>query len=76
MADLPRIVSDPEVCGGKPIIRGSRITVRNVLSMVKAGKTVEQVMASYPRLVPEDIEAALDYAIELVDEVRLVTSAA
>ncbi len=76
MVDLSRIESRPEVCSGKPVIRGTRVMVRNVLSLLKAGKSVDQVLASYPSLRREDVDAAMDYAMELVDEVRLVTSAA
>ena len=76
MSDLLRIETNPDVCSGKPVIRGTRVMVRNVLSMLKAGKSVEQVLASYPSLVREDVDAALDYAIELVDEVKLVLRAA
>lgn len=76
MADLSRIVADPEVCSGKPVIRGTRVMVRNVLSILQAGGSRDEVLRSYPRLTDEDVNAALAYAIELVDEVRLLTLAA
>lgn len=70
-----RVVSDPAVCSGKPIIRGTRIMVRNILSQLKAGYSIERILESYPALTREDVEAAIEYAAELVDDVRLVTGA-
>ncbi len=52
-----RIVSDPEVCSGKPVIRGTRIMVRQILGLLGAGEAVEAILASYPSLTPEDVEA-------------------
>jgi len=72
---MERIYADPKVCSGKPVIRGTRIMVRNILSMLKAGKTAAEVLQSYPGITKEDIDAAVDYAIELVDEVRLLPRA-
>ncbi len=68
-----RIVTDPNVCSGKPVVRGTRIMVRNILSMLKAGYPIERILTSYPDLTRADVEAAIDYATELVDDVRLVT---
>lgn len=73
MDSTSRIVADPAVCSGKPIIRGTRIMVRNVLSMLKAGYSIERILESYPDLVREDVEAAIDYATELVDDVKLIS---
>lgn len=72
---MERVHADPNICSGKPVIVGTRIMVRNILSMLKAGKTVDEVLKSYPGLTKEDIDAAVDYAIELVDEVRLLPHA-
>jgi uncharacterized protein (DUF433 family) len=72
---MDRIVADPEVCSGKPVIKGTRIMVRNILSMLKAGKSPDEVLVSYPGITREDVDAAVDYAIELVDEVRLLPRA-
>ena len=76
MSDLSRIESNPEICSGKAVIRGTRVLVRNILSTMRAGDTREKVLTSYPSLTEEDIDAAFAYAIELVDEVRLITGAA
>jgi uncharacterized protein (DUF433 family) len=73
--DESRIVVDPEICGGKPTIRGSRIMVRNILGMVAGGYDREGILQEYPELEPEDVSAALDYASEVVDEDRVVPRA-
>lgn len=72
---MQRIHADPKICSGKPVIMGTRIMVRNILSMLKAGKTIDEVLKSYPGITKEDVDAAVDYAIELVDEVRLLPRA-
>jgi len=72
---MDRIHADPAICSGKPVIKGTRIMVRNILSMLRAGVSVDEVLVSYPGLTKEDVEAAVDYAIELVDEVRLIPRA-
>jgi uncharacterized protein (DUF433 family) len=53
---------NPEICGGKPVIRGTRIMVRNILGMVAGGYTVDRILATYPDLTREDVNAALQYA--------------
>lgn len=62
-----RITVDPEVCNGKPTIRGMRITVHTVLDFLAAGNTNEEIIKSYPMLENEDIEACLLYASKLVN---------
>ena len=57
-----RITTDPNICNGKPIIRGMRITVATILEYLAAGETVESILKSYPILEPEDISASLEYA--------------
>ena len=59
---LARITSKPEIFGGKPIIRGMRISVELVLSLLAQGMTIEAVLADYPALTREDIQACLAYA--------------
>lgn len=53
-----RIVNDPQICSGKPVIRGTRIMVKNILGMVAGGYTMERILQSYPELTKEDIGAA------------------
>jgi len=66
---------DPEVCNGKAVIRGTRITVETVLGYLSAGDTVTDVIAGYPNLTREDVLACLDYA-RRVGAARSVTLAA
>lgn len=63
-----RISVDPAVCHGKPCIRGTRIFISVILDNLAAGQTAEEIIASYPSLRPEDIQAALSYAAELAHE--------
>jgi uncharacterized protein (DUF433 family) len=58
------IVSDPAVMMGKPVIKGTRITVELVLEKLAAGETVEQLLEAHPRLTRESIQAALSFAAE------------
>lgn len=59
---LARITSDPAIFAGKPIIRGMRISVELVLSLLAQGVTSEEILSDYPSLAPEDIRACLAYA--------------
>jgi uncharacterized protein (DUF433 family) len=59
---LERIELDPEVMLGKPVIRGTRITVEIILEKIAAGCPIEEVLADYPRLTRDDVLAALAYA--------------
>lgn len=68
------IVVDPDICSGKPVIRGSRIMVKNILGMVAGGYTVEDIMNAYPELDRESIESALAYAAMVVDEQQVVVN--
>lgn len=62
MTGFDRIGHDPQVMGGKPVIRGMRVTVGTIVGLIGAGQTVEQVLADYPYLEREDILQALRYA--------------
>lgn len=59
---LKRITVNPEIFGGKPIIRGMRISVELILSLLAQGETVEAILADYPDLTKDDIQACLAYA--------------
>ena len=72
---MERIVSEPSICGGKPTIYGTRIMVRNILDVLALDGSIEAVLTSYPDITREDVQAALAYAGELVDETVLVTKA-
>ena len=60
------IESDPSVMMGKPVIKGTRITVELILERLAAGESVEQLLEEYPRLRKEDILAVLDYAARVI----------
>ena len=62
---LQRITVDPEIFGGKPIIRGRRLAVEHVLGMLAAGDDLETILQGYPWLEREDILACLAYARRL-----------
>ena len=64
---LERISIDPQICGGRPCIRGTRIRVVDVLELLAAGATRAENLADYPRLVDADISAALAYAARQMD---------
>jgi uncharacterized protein (DUF433 family) len=65
---LERITINPEVMVGKPTIRGLRITVEQILKALAGGVTIQDLLADYPELEPQDIQAVLLYAAELVSE--------
>ncbi len=71
MAVFTRITTDPQVCGGKPCIRGLRFPVSRLLGLLAAGESAAGILASYPYLEPEDIQEALRYATALADAEEL-----
>lgn len=66
-----RITQDPAVMGGRPCIRGLRVTVGTVVGLLAAGSTEEQILEAYPYLEREDIRAALAYAAWRAQEVEI-----
>jgi uncharacterized protein (DUF433 family) len=68
---LERIVVNPQIFNGKPILRGRRIAVEHVLGMLAAGDTSETILSGYPFLEPDDIRACLVYANRLVSHERV-----
>ena len=62
MSQLKRITADPNVCGGRPCIRGMRIRVKDILDLIAAGVHREEILDDYPYLEEDDITAALEYA--------------
>jgi uncharacterized protein (DUF433 family) len=59
---MARITANPNIFGGKPIIRGMRISVELILSLLAQGETTEALLKDYPELQPDDIRACLAYA--------------
>lgn len=68
MIELNRIVSQPDLCGGEPCIKGTRIPVQVVLSHLAAGDSFETILENFPRLTHDDIQACLSYAAYLCTE--------
>ena len=64
---MERITINPEICNGKPIIRGMRITVNTVLEYLAAGESEENILKAYPVLEKEDIRACLKFASDIAN---------
>jgi uncharacterized protein (DUF433 family) len=71
MDKLNRITIEPGKCGGQPCIRGKRIRVTDILELLSAGATIEEILEDYAFLEPDDIYAALAYAAHQTDHVVL-----
>jgi uncharacterized protein (DUF433 family) len=68
---LDRITINPEQCGGRPCIRGLRVRVTDVLELLAAGQSPEQILVDFPYLEREDIAAVLQYAARRLDHPTL-----
>ena len=71
MQDLTRITLDPEVMGGKPCIRGMRITVGTIVGLVASGRTTADILKAYPYIEEADVREALSYAAWRVEELEV-----
>ena len=71
MSTEQRITIDPNVCGGRPCIRGQRIRVSDILEMLASGASSEEILEDYPYLEAEDIAAALSFAARQTDHLIL-----
>ncbi|HWY32708.1 MAG TPA: DUF433 domain-containing protein [Candidatus Acidoferrum sp.] len=69
-----RITFNPKQCGGRPCIRGMRIRVKDVLDLLAARVPEAEILADYPDLEPEDIQASLEYAAAQLDHPVLLAS--
>ena len=69
--NINRITIDPEICHGKPCIRGMRYPVEMILDLLSAGMTIEDILADYEDLEREDILAVLEFAVRLSQVKRL-----
>ena len=74
MNTLERITADPEVMGGRPCIRGMRVTVGTIVGLMAAGHTHEEILRLYPYLEPQDVSEALAYAAWRSDEFEVPIS--
>lgn len=76
MDTLDRITQDPAVMGGKPCIRGMRVTVGTLVGQIAAGRSIETILDDYPYLEREDITQALRYASWRAEEREVLLAAA
>jgi uncharacterized protein (DUF433 family) len=75
MSDLlSRITISPDQCGGRPCIRGLRIRVQDVLDMLAGGASLEQILADFPYLEPDDIRASLAYAAASIGDTAVIAA--
>ena len=63
---LERIVTDPKVMAGKPVIKGTRVPVDLIVHRIAQGETVEHLLEDYPKMTRQDVRAALEYASSVV----------
>jgi uncharacterized protein (DUF433 family) len=63
-----RIIRDPQVCGGEPVIKGTRVTLRTVLASLAEGDSLEQILEAFPTLTPEDVRAVIAFAAASAEE--------
>jgi uncharacterized protein (DUF433 family) len=61
-----RIIIDPQICNGRPVVKGTRITVQTILEFLAAGDSVEDVLEEYPSLTKEDVGASLAWVSRLM----------
>jgi uncharacterized protein (DUF433 family) len=61
-----RIEINPQICNGRPVIRGTRITVQTLLEFLGAGDSIEEILQAYPSLTREDVLAAIRYSSRLM----------
>ena len=76
MEGLDRITINPAVMGGKPCIRGMRVTVGMIVSEIGAGQSIESLLEDFPYLEREDVKQALQYAALMVSEREVVLASA
>jgi uncharacterized protein (DUF433 family) len=67
---LDRITFDPAVMGGKPCIRGMRVTAGTILGLIASGQSRQRILEAYPYLEPDDIDAVIAYAIDVAGDLR------
>jgi uncharacterized protein (DUF433 family) len=63
-----RIVRDPGICGGEPVIKGTRVTLRTILASLSDGDSIETIVKAFPTLTEEDVRAVVAFAVESAHE--------
>ena len=62
------ILRDPQICGGEPVIKGTRVTIRTILASLAEGATIEEILKDFPTLTKEDIRAVIAFAAASTEE--------
>jgi uncharacterized protein (DUF433 family) len=75
-SSLDRIIQNPEIMGGKPCLRGKRVTVGTVVGLIASGHSHSEILAAYPYLDEEDLRQSLAYAAWRVQEIEIAIPAA
>lgn len=70
MNTLSRISFDPQIMGGKPCIRGTRVTVGTIVGLIASGYSTDEILSDYPYLTAEDVKEALSYAAWRSEEIE------
>ena len=63
-----RIIRDAEICGGEPVFKGTRVTLRTVLASLASGESVQEILTDFPSLKAEDVQAAIAFAAASAEE--------
>lgn len=71
-----RIVFDPKILAGKPIIKGTRISVEFILELLSSGMSADEIIKEYPHLTSEDVFAAIEYAAKVIKHEDIIFPAA
>jgi uncharacterized protein (DUF433 family) len=71
---LTRIISDPAIFGGKPCVKGTRISVEMILEWVASGASRDDIVKSYPQLTAEDVEEAIKFAAQSLSNETIMTA--
>jgi len=66
MSKFKRIVRDPEICGGQPTIKGTRVLVLDILDWIKEGKDFNEIISNFPSITREDIQEIIAHAKEMI----------
>ncbi len=68
---LNRVAINPNIMGGKPVIKGTRIPLYIILQMLQDGLSFEEILSEYPKLTIEDVKAAIEYAIDRINDAEI-----
>jgi len=71
---LSRVTIDPQQCGGRPCLRGTRMRVQDVLDMLAGGATAEEILADFPYLEADDIRASIAYAAAAIGDTAVIAA--